>query len=81
MEDHVYKIAEIVGTSRSSVEQAIQNALTRAGETLSNIKWFEVVQTRGHIDAEQGIQYQVLLKIGFTIEPIPVDPPVYIDLP
>jgi len=81
MEEHVYKIAEMVGTSRSSVEQAIQNALTRAGETLRNIKWFEVVQTRGHIDAEQGIQYQVLLKIGFTIEPIPVDPPLYIDLP
>jgi len=81
MEEHVYKIAEMVGTSRSSVERAIQNALTRAGETLRNIKWFEVVQTRGHIDAEQGIQYQVLLKIGFTIEPIPVDPPLYIDLP
>jgi len=81
MEDHVYKVAEIVGTSGGSVEQAIQNALARAGETLRNIRWFEVVQTRGHIGAEQEIQYQVLLKIGFVIESLPIEPPLHIDLP
>jgi len=81
MEEHVYKIAEIVGTSGSSIEQAIQNALTRAGETLRNIRWFEVVQTRGYIGAGQKIQYQVLLKIGFALESLPVDPPLNIDLP
>jgi len=81
MEEHVYKIAEIVGTSNSSVEQAIQNALSRAAETLRNVRWFEVVQTRGHIGAEQKIQYQVLLKIGFTLESLPIEPPLHIDLP
>lgn len=81
MEEHVYKMAEIVGTSNSSVEQAIQNALSRAAETLRNVRWFEVVQTRGHIGAEQKIQYQVLLKIGFTLESLPIEPPLHIDLP
>jgi flavin-binding protein dodecin len=81
MEEPVYKIAEIVGTSGNSVEKAIENALSRAGETLRNIKWFEVVQTRGSIGVRQQIQYQVLLKIGFTLETLPVDPPLHIDLP
>jgi len=81
MEDPVYKIAEIVGTSSSSVEKAIENALTRAGETLRNIQWFEVVQTRGSIGSRQQIQYQVVLKIGFALEILPIDPPLNIDLP
>ena len=81
MEEPVYKIAEIVGTSGNGVEKAIENALSRAGETLRNIKWFEVVQTRGSIGVRQQIQYQVLLKIGFALETLPVDPPLNIDLP
>jgi flavin-binding protein dodecin len=81
MQEPVYKIAEIVGTSGSSVEKAIENALTRAAGTLRNIRWFEVVQTRGSIGTGQQIQYQVLLKIGFALETLPVDPPFNIDLP
>ena len=81
MEEPVYKVAEIVGTSGSSVEKAIENALSRAGGTLRNIKWFEVVQTRGSIGARQQIQYQVLLKIGFALESLPIEPPLNIDLP
>jgi len=81
VEEPVYKIAEIVGTSGSSVEKAIENALTRANGTLRNIRWFEVVQTRGSLGSRQQIQYQVLLKIGFTLETLPIDPPFNIDLP
>jgi len=81
MEEPVYKIAEIVGTSNSTMEKAIDNALTRAGETLRHIRWFEVVQIRGSVGAQQKIQYQVVLKIGFTLESVPVEPPLNIDLP
>jgi len=81
MEEPVYKIAEIVGTSNSTVENAIENALTRAAETLRHIRWFEVAQTRGSLDAQQKIQYQVVLKIGFALESVPVEPPLNIDLP
>jgi flavin-binding protein dodecin len=50
MKDHVYKILELVGSSEKSIEDAIQNAVTRASKTIRDMKWFEVVQTRGHID-------------------------------
>ena len=68
MDDHVYKIIEITGSSQHSIEEAIQNAVGRAGRTLQNLRWFEVMQTRGHIDGAQVRHYQVVLKIGFTIE-------------
>ena len=50
MKDHVYKILELVGSSEKSIEDAIQNAITRASKTVRDMKWFEVVQTRGHIE-------------------------------
>jgi len=50
MKDHVYKILELVGSSEKSIEDAIQNAITRASRTIRDMKWFEVVQTRGHIE-------------------------------
>ena len=50
MHDHVYKILELVGSSEKSIEDAIQNAVTRASKTIRGMKWFEVVQTRGHIE-------------------------------
>ena len=50
MRDHVYKILELVGSSEKSIEDAIQNAITRASKTIREMKWFEIVQTRGHID-------------------------------
>lgn len=66
--DHVYKILELVGSSETSVEDAIQNAIARASKTIRDMKWFEVVQTRGHIAEGSVSHYQVTLKIGFTLE-------------
>ena len=68
MDEHVYKIIEITGSSHQSIEDAIQNAVGRASRTLKNLRWFEVVQTRGHLEGGKIGHYQVVLKIGFTIE-------------
>ncbi|MDX1613182.1 MAG: dodecin [Candidatus Promineifilaceae bacterium] len=68
MDDHVYKKVEIVGTSTSSVEEAIQNAVTKASESIHNLRWFEVVEVRGTIDGNQVEHYQATLKIGFTVD-------------
>jgi flavin-binding protein dodecin len=68
MEDHVYRIIEISGSSQKSIEDAIQNAVGRAGRTLRNLRWFEVLQTRGHLEGDKIQHYQVVLKIGFTID-------------
>ena len=66
--DHVYKITELVGTSEKSIEDAITRAISRASETVRNMRWFEVVQTRGHIENGKVAHYQVMLKVGFTME-------------
>ncbi len=72
MKDHVYKILELVGSSEKSIEDAVQNAITRASKTIREIiremKWFEVVQTRGHIENGSVRHYQVTLRVGFTLE-------------
>ena len=68
MNDHVYKIVELVGSSENSIEDAIQTAIRRANETLRNLRWFEVVQTRGHVEDGEVRHYQVVLKAGFTLE-------------
>jgi len=67
MTDHVYKITEIVGSSEKSIEDAIQTAVSRASETLRNLRWFEVMQIRGQIGDDGVHHYQVTLKIGFTL--------------
>ena len=66
--DHVYKLVELVGSSEKSIEDAIQKAIARASKTIREIRWFEVLQTRGHV--ENGIlrHYQVTLRVGFTLE-------------
>ena len=66
--DHVYKVIELVGTSEKSIDDAIQTAITRATKTLKHLRWFEVIQTRGHIDNGKIGHYQVTLKVGFTLE-------------
>lgn len=66
--DSVYSISEIVGTSETSVEDAIQTAVARASKTLRNLRWFEVIETRGHIEGGKVAHYQVHLKVGFTLE-------------
>ncbi|MXQ12593.1 dodecin [Microvirga makkahensis] len=68
MNDHVYKIVELVGSSDTSIEDAIQTAIRRAGATLRNLRWFEVLQTRGHVENGEVRHYQVVLKAGFTLE-------------
>ena len=68
MSDHVYKVIELVGSSEKSIEDAISTAIGRAAETVRNLRWFEVVQTRGQIADGKVHFYQVLLKVGFTME-------------
>lgn len=67
MEDHVYKVVEVVGSSETSIEDAIQTAVTRASSTLQHLRWFEVVETRGHIEDGRVRHFQVTLKLGFTL--------------
>ena len=68
MPDHVYKKIEIVGSSPNGFEEAIQNALARAEKTLRNMRWFEVIEARGTIDEGKVGEWQVTLKVGFTLE-------------
>lgn len=66
--DHIYKVVELVGSSEKSIEDAIQKAITRASKTVREMRWFEVLQTRGHIESGSVRHYQVTLRVGFTIE-------------
>ena len=66
MSEHVYRKMEVVGSSKVSIEDAIKNALAEAGKTASNLRWFEVVETRGYIEKNAVAYYQVTLKIGYT---------------
>ena len=69
MTEHVYKVVELVGTSKAGVTDAIQTAITRAGATLRNLRWFEVAQIRGAVGNDGKVDhYQVTLKAGFTLE-------------
>jgi flavin-binding protein dodecin len=68
MQDHVYKITEIVGTSHQGLEQAIQAGLDRAASSIRHIRWFEAGGIRGFIDDDGRTQYQVTLKLGFTLD-------------
>ena len=68
MSDHTYGISEIVGTSNTSVDDAISGAVTKASKTLRNLDWFEVSNIRGHIRDGAVGHYQVTLKIGFRID-------------
>lgn len=67
MTEHVYRVIEVVGTSTISVEDAVNSAVARASETLRELRWFELVETRGHIEDGKVKHYQVTLKIGFTL--------------
>lgn len=67
-DDNVYKLVELTGSSKTGIEDAIQTALTRADSTLKNIRWFQVTETRGHVENGKVAHYQVTLKVGFTLE-------------
>jgi dodecin len=68
MSDNIYKILELVGSSTTSIEDAIQGAIRRASSTVREIRWFEVASTRGHVENGEVAHYQVTLRIGFTLE-------------
>jgi dodecin len=68
MDEHVYRVIEIVGSSPSSIEDAINNAIARANATIRNLRWFEVLRTSGQIEAGKAGHFQVTLKVGFTME-------------
>ncbi len=68
MSDHVYKKIELVGSSTKSIEDAVTNAVDRAGRTLHNLRWLEVTETRGHIENGKVTHWQVSVKIGFTLD-------------
>jgi flavin-binding protein dodecin len=68
MSDHVYKKIELVGSSPTSIEDAVTNALDRAGKTIRNMRWFEVTETRGYIEEGKVDHWQVTVNIGFTLD-------------
>jgi flavin-binding protein dodecin len=68
MPDHVYKTIELVGSSTKGMEDAVQTAIRKAAETVRNLRWFEVMDTRGHIEKGRVAHWQVTLKLGFTLE-------------
>lgn len=68
MTDHVYKKVELVGSSKTSVTDAIETAISRASKTMRNLEWFEVDQIRGHIKDGDVAHYQVVMKVGFRID-------------
>ena len=68
MTNHVYKLVELVGSSTAGIDDAIRNAIETAALTIRNIDWFEVVESRGHVQDGKVAHYQVTLKVGFRIE-------------
>ncbi|NBB08687.1 dodecin [Pseudomonas sp. SLFW] len=65
---HTYKLLELVGSSTTSTDDAIQNAIARAAETVKHLEWFEVLETRGHIKDGKVAHFQVTIKVGFRLE-------------
>lgn len=68
MHDHVYKVVEIVGSSVTSSDDAVKQAITRASNSIQHLEWFKVVETRGHIADGQVAHFQVTVKVGFRVE-------------
>ncbi len=65
---HVYKSLELVGTSSQSFDEAVRNAVSRAGETIRHLQWFEVIESRGHIRDGQVGEFQVKVRVWFELE-------------
>lgn len=66
--DHIYKKVELVGSSPDGVEQAVENAISRANKTIRNMRWLEVSEIRGHLEDGKVSHWQVTVKIGFTLD-------------
>ena len=67
LSDHIYKIMELTGSSSTSMQSAIENAVARASKTVRDMRWFEVIETRGHIEQGTIKHWQVTIKVGFTL--------------
>ena len=68
MSNHIYKKIELVGSSPDSIEDAVQNAISKAAKSLRNLRWFEVLETRGQIEEDKIGHWQVTIKVGFTLD-------------
>ena len=68
VDDHIYRVIELVGTSQSGIEDAVKSAVERAHKTIRHLRWFEVTRTSGHIEDGKIRHFQVTLKVGFTME-------------
>jgi dodecin len=68
MSEHIYKKIELVGSSPDGIQAAVDNAISRASQTIRNMRWFEVVETRGHIEDGRVNHWQVTVKVGFTLD-------------
>jgi len=68
MSDHVYKTIELTGSSPSSSDDAVRNALSKASKSIRGMKWFQVTECRGHIERDRIDHWQVTVKVGFTLE-------------
>jgi len=68
MNDHIYKHIELTGSSKTSIEEAVSNAIAKANETVRNIQWFTVTETRGHVVDGKVAHWQVTINAGFTLD-------------
>lgn len=66
--DHVYKSIELTGSSPNSIEEAVSNAVARAAQTIRNMRWFQITETRGHLEDGKIAHWQVTIKVGFTLD-------------
>ncbi len=66
--DHIYKKIELVGSSTESIEKAVENAIAKASDSVRNLRWFEVTETRGHLEDGKVNHWQVTIKVGFTLD-------------
>ena len=67
-QQHIYSVSEIVGTSETSIDDAIRAGVARTSETIRNVRWFQVKEVRGHVDGGKVAHFQVTLKVGFTLD-------------
>lgn len=68
MDEHVYKMIELTGSSKTSIEDAVKNAIAKAAKSVHNMRWFQIVDSRGYIEDDEVSYWQITLKIGFTVD-------------
>jgi flavin-binding protein dodecin len=68
VDEHVYKTIELTGSSKVSIEEAVKNAISKAAKTVHDMRWFQVIDSRGYIEGDSISYWQVTVKIGFTVE-------------